>query len=530
MQIDLRTRNILIVAAIVFLVGVMAIVMGSRASRNGRDVAVSVALTQTAAADPAATRATTAPPTATQQDVADAATAPATTTEASAACRPDAVFLADVTLPDGSVVAPGSELQKSWRVQNTGTCPWTPDYQLVFAGGDQLVGSDTVPLGATVPPGADHDISLPLTAPGNPGQYQGQWVLADPNGSTFGQVVYYEIVVEGAPAISYFTASRYLIAPGEEVVLSWDVSDAYDGAYLRVNGEETRVDAPASTSVYPQGTTLYELVARNQQGESVRRISIVVNAADATPTLTPPADQLPVIAYFRADRYEIDAGEEALLSWDLSGAYNGAYLIVDGEEQGVVAPGVQTVSPAVTTVYRLVARNDAGEASQELTIVVNAPPAETPAEQPTPVPPTPTATGAPEAATEAPTEPTPAATADGGETPLPAEPTAPPAEEPADPTAEPTATAESTAPPDNGDAAPAAGTVLANDTPVYAAPDAATDAVTTVGEGQQVNLVGRTDDGAWLQVQTPDGATGWVDAGTVQPGVDVNTLPVTGGE
>ncbi|GAB4538462.1 MAG: hypothetical protein Kow0063_26310 [Anaerolineae bacterium] len=84
------------------------------------------------------------------------------------------------------------------------------------------------------------------------------------------------------------------------------------------------------------------------------------------PTNTP---RPPTIAYFNADRTTINAGESVMLSWDLSGA-QAAYLRHEGNEEGVVAPGSKSVSPAVTTTYTLVARNDGGETIAEVTITV----------------------------------------------------------------------------------------------------------------------------------------------------------------
>jgi hypothetical protein len=57
------------------------------------------------------------------------------------------------------------------------------------------------------------------------------------------------------------------------------------------------------------------------------------------------------------------------LSWDLANA-EAAYLRYGDVEEGVVAPGNKTVSPTRDTVYRLVARNSAGETAAELTIKV----------------------------------------------------------------------------------------------------------------------------------------------------------------
>ena len=92
----------------------------------------------------------------------------------------------------------------------------------------------------------------------------------------------------------------------------------------------------------------------------------------STPTNTPAptnTPQPPTIAYFSADRTTINAGESVLLSWDLSDA-KAAYLRYEGNEEGVVAPGTRLVSPATTTVYTLIARNDGGETTAEVTITV----------------------------------------------------------------------------------------------------------------------------------------------------------------
>ncbi|MFC1976453.1 hypothetical protein ACFLXQ_08640, partial [Chloroflexota bacterium] len=59
-------------------------------------------------------------------------------------------------------------------------------------------------------------------------------------------------------------------------------------------------------------------------------------------------------------------------SWDLANA-NVAYLRYNSIEEGVVAPGNKTVSPTTDTTYTLVARNDTGETTAELTIKITIP-------------------------------------------------------------------------------------------------------------------------------------------------------------
>jgi len=95
-------------------------------------------------------------------------------------------FVKDVTIPDGTVFAPGETFTKTWRLKNRGTCTWTPDYMLVFTGGDQLGGTTAVRLPGYVSPGQTVDVSVTLNAPDLPGKYVGYWMLRNPSGALFG--------------------------------------------------------------------------------------------------------------------------------------------------------------------------------------------------------------------------------------------------------------------------------------------------------------------------------------------------------
>src|SRR5512140_2447803 len=39
-------------------------------------------------------------------------------------------FIKDVTIPDGTQLSVNEVFTKTWRLQNRGTCTWTPDYML----------------------------------------------------------------------------------------------------------------------------------------------------------------------------------------------------------------------------------------------------------------------------------------------------------------------------------------------------------------------------------------------------------------
>jgi len=112
-------------------------------------------------------------------------------------CTDEAEFLEDVTVPDGTVFTPGETFTKTWRVQNSGSCTWTSEYQLAFSEGDAMSVSSPLPLTTTdIAPGETLDISLEMTAPGTPGDYSSLWRLVSPDGTFFKTRVFTEIEVQ----------------------------------------------------------------------------------------------------------------------------------------------------------------------------------------------------------------------------------------------------------------------------------------------------------------------------------------------
>ncbi len=97
-----------------------------------------------------------------------------------------AQFIADETIPDGTVVAPGSTFVKTWRLENVGSCTWSSSYAAVFTGGDQMGAPAVINLPSSVPPGATVDLSVNLTAPSSSGHYRGNWMLRNDSGGVFG--------------------------------------------------------------------------------------------------------------------------------------------------------------------------------------------------------------------------------------------------------------------------------------------------------------------------------------------------------
>ena len=108
------------------------------------------------------------------------------------------VFISDITIPDGTQLAPGASFTKTWRLLNGGTCPWTPDYRLVFISGAQMGGVSPQQFTvADISPGATVDISVNLVAPLTAGTYTGYWKLQNAQGALFETSFYVQIVVVG---------------------------------------------------------------------------------------------------------------------------------------------------------------------------------------------------------------------------------------------------------------------------------------------------------------------------------------------
>lgn len=121
------------------------------------------------------------PPTAT----ATKTPAPITPTVPPSAC--DKVqFVADVNIPDGTVMQPGAQFTKTWRLKNVGTCAWTTSYQLVFFSGEKMNGPSSAAFPKSVAVGETVDISVNLTAPSAAGSYRGYWMFKNASGALFG--------------------------------------------------------------------------------------------------------------------------------------------------------------------------------------------------------------------------------------------------------------------------------------------------------------------------------------------------------
>jgi hypothetical protein len=109
---------------------------------------------------------------------------PGTATIPPTACD-KAQFIADVTIPVGTLMFSGTTFRKTWRFTNIGSCDWS-NYQIVFIGGEKMNAVSFATIPTTVLVGQTVDISLDMIAPLEPGRHYGYWMLRNNNGALFG--------------------------------------------------------------------------------------------------------------------------------------------------------------------------------------------------------------------------------------------------------------------------------------------------------------------------------------------------------
>jgi hypothetical protein len=159
-------------------------------------------------------------------------------------CVLKGTYVADVTIPDGTVLAPNAPFVKTWRIRNDGTCTWDAGYQLIYASGNQMSGPAAVGIPAAAP-GQTIDISVNLVAPGTAGEYTGVWRLRASNNAIFGG---YTVVIRvaGPPTPTATPAGgpwsgTWLTSYGQMTLVQTgsQVVGTYDNNFGTINGTVT---------------------------------------------------------------------------------------------------------------------------------------------------------------------------------------------------------------------------------------------------------------------------------------------------
>lgn len=113
-------------------------------------------------------------------------------------CQDGLLFIEDLTIPDGTLVAPGEIIDKRWKVANNGSCNWDERYRLRRISGPDLGVADEQAL-FPARAGREAIIRMILTAPDDPGTYRSAWQAYNPLGEPFGDPIFVEIIVASSP-------------------------------------------------------------------------------------------------------------------------------------------------------------------------------------------------------------------------------------------------------------------------------------------------------------------------------------------
>ena len=159
----------------------------------------------------------------------------------------NAAFIDDITLRDNSSVNSGQQVNKVWRLRNTGTTTWGSGYQLISVGG-AVLGAPITASVSQVSPAQNVDIALNWTIPSNApsGTYTGRYRMRNPQGVLFGHEIWFKLNVipttQPAPSTDGIELVRIdvpnAVSPGERFNVA--VTIRVNNGELR--GVETRGD------------------------------------------------------------------------------------------------------------------------------------------------------------------------------------------------------------------------------------------------------------------------------------------------
>lgn len=142
-------------------------------------------------------------------------------------CVDKAKFISE-TVPDDTVFTGGDVFDKTWTLENTGTCTWDERYQVRLvpdAAGLYLpLGGSSRKLPNVVAPGEQVTIKLQLAVPLNAGTYRAELYLVNANGIDFG--------VGASGSHSFYVQIVAQAKPTAAAVVNTPVPGCYKGTYV----------------------------------------------------------------------------------------------------------------------------------------------------------------------------------------------------------------------------------------------------------------------------------------------------------
>ncbi|KAI9506774.1 hypothetical protein BX070DRAFT_186265, partial [Coemansia spiralis] len=98
-----------------------------------------------------------------------------------------AVFVEDITIPDGTLVDAGETFVKIWSVANVGNTEWPKGTMLVHMDGEPSIQGNRKTMRVVI--GKRYEqvgVAVDLVAPVSPGTHKSRWRLMTPDGYYFG--------------------------------------------------------------------------------------------------------------------------------------------------------------------------------------------------------------------------------------------------------------------------------------------------------------------------------------------------------
>lgn len=309
-------------------------------------------------------------------------------------CVDGMAFVQDLSFDDNNMknppmLQPGQPFTKSWRVRNSGTCPWTPGYLLMFVRGNNplaQMGGQPVPVVGQVNPGQTYDFSVNLVAPAPPGIYQGFWQMRNASGMLFGQTIWVGIQVPAPPTPPppptqtpspsiQFNANPTTVNQGEPVNFNWNVQNVREVYFFHdgQNWQNHGVPGVGSTVEFPaQSMNYYLRVVQTNNEVQTRQIFITVI----------PAPNAPEIREFYTQPAQILEGQCVAIYWDVRGQVNKITISKNNQVLWDGAPLSGKLDdcpkPAGQYNYTITATGPGGSNSRSQTVTVMAPPPQEP--------------------------------------------------------------------------------------------------------------------------------------------------------
>ncbi len=143
-------------------------------------------------------------------------------------------------------MVPGQTFTKTWKVRNSGTCAWEADFKLASTGGEAMGGTAKT-LGQSVAPGAEIDISIPMTAPNKTGSVRGNWRMSTAGGVFFGDELYV-IINLGSGTTTVTVTKTGTITPATKTMTPTASATTGATATATATIADTPTDTPTPTT------------------------------------------------------------------------------------------------------------------------------------------------------------------------------------------------------------------------------------------------------------------------------------------